>query len=196
MTDRVLRLPLDRESLMLIADPTSLHKRVMTLLPDLGGTSTAIRADTGTLFRVDLPTDPLGTPGRISLRVRSNALAAGIGEPVVEVPLADRSRVLLRVAAERRQTDDRGIRVRPVSDIEAGSWVRELLDRHGFDLAEVALSPTRRFGSRQGVRFSVRDVAATVTVTDAEKAATAYDRGVGRGRAYGLGMIIPIQTTK
>ena len=195
MTDRVLDLPLDRETLLMVADPARLHKHVMTLLPDLGGMSTAIRADTGTQFRVDLPTDPLGERGHNRLRIRSNALPDGIGQPAASTPLETQARVVVRLAAERRHTDERGIRVRPVTDAEADTWVRQLLGRHGFDVVEAALSPSRRFGGRQGVRFTSRDLAATITITDPELASSAHDQGIGRGRAYGLGMLIPIPTT-
>ena len=59
--DTVVNWPLDRQHLTLLTEPDALHRAVMTHLPDMAGRSRSIRKDTGTQFRVDLPTDPLRT---------------------------------------------------------------------------------------------------------------------------------------
>lgn len=192
--DRVTDLPLDQTSLATVADPTRAHRFMSSYLPDLGGRSTAIRADTGTQFRIDLPNDPLGVPGHIRLRLRGPVLTntSGAAEPVT---LTESTRLVAVVAAERRNTDSRGIRVRPVRDDEATQWAYDLLTRHGLTPTELAVTRGRRFGANTGVRFTIRDLAATVTVTDPVAASRALHQGIGRGRAYGLGMLVPMPAT-
>ncbi|NHN56239.1 type I-E CRISPR-associated protein Cas6/Cse3/CasE [Calidifontibacter sp. DB0510] len=191
--DVVTHWPLDAAHLRLAANPDTLHKRVMRYLPDLGGRSSAIRADTDTQYRVDLPNDVCGDRGRITLRLRSHALegfTASEGAP----QLANGIRLTAVVAAEKRATQDDGrVRIRPVTDDEAEEWARELLRRHGFDTSTLAVSAARAFGSlkaRRSVHFTVRDIVATVNIADPALAALAVERGIGRGRAYGLGMLV------
>ena len=102
--------------------------------------------------------------------------------------------IVLQVAAERRNTQDGRIRVRPVVDHEASEWARALLRRHGFVSEEVAVSGPRRLGARGNLGFWVRDVRAVVSIADSELAMRAHSAGVGRGRAYGLGMVVTVPT--
>lgn len=192
MNDYLLKLPITRENLEMIATPERLHRHVMNLLPDLGGRSSSIRADTHTVFRVDLPTDRFGTRGEITIRLRSPALDTGL--PLVGTPthLIDGTAIVVQVAADRRRTLPDGIKTTPVPDVDAAAWARHLLTRQGLDVAGLRISTARRFGSRHRVHFTVRELSATLTVTDPAKAAHAYTTGIGRGRAYGLGLIIPL----
>ncbi|GAB78906.1 CRISPR associated protein [Austwickia chelonae] len=193
LQDHVIDLPLTRDWLSLVADPERTHRCMATYLPDLGGRSRAIRADTGTQYRLDLPQDPLGSPRLIRLRLRSDVLLPGIGTPHEVPPLVDGTRVVAVLAAEYRTTKPDGtMRVRAVPDAEASAWATDLLARHGLAAHDVALSPQRSYGNgRDVVHFTVRDLAATVTLTDPDLAARALALGVGHGRAYGLGMLVP-----
>lgn len=192
MTDYVVDLDLTRENLLLCADPRRVHRLVTTHLPDLKGRSTAIRADTATLFRIDLPNDPLGVSGCIRLRLRGKTLDRSVGTAIPVPELTDGIKIVAVLAAEKRNTDDRGIRTRAVLDEEAPAWAEALLTRHGLAPRDLAVSPRRRYGAAPGVRFSIRDISATVTLSDLDLARTALVRGVGRGRAYGLGLIVPL----
>lgn len=192
MPDYLVDLELTHENLLLIADPQRVHRLMASHLPDLGGRSSAIRADSGTQFRLDLPNDPLGVPGRLRMRLRGSAIEGCLGTAIPVPELTDGTRVVAVLAAEKRNTDERGIRVRAVLDEEAPAWAKALLARHGLTTHDLAISPRRRYGTAPGARFSIRDIIATVTVADAELAHGALVRGVGRGRAYGLGLIVPL----
>lgn len=214
MIDRVVSLPLERATLEIVADPLRLHEFVMQSLPDLGGRSAAIRADTGTQFRVDLPMDPLGAPGGVALRLRGESVSAPGARSIVLPEPHDGMRVTAVVAAGKRTTHERHTRIRPVTDPEAHTWAGELLGRHGLEPSQLAVSGSRRFGrfhpppasrrreptgkagagdqERDIPAFVIRDLTATVTITDPELCRRAFHLGIGRGRAYGLGMLVPL----
>lgn len=203
MIDHVVASPLSRDLLEVVAQPHAVHRHVARWLPDLGGRSQSIRADTGTQYRVDLPTDPLGKRGHIVFRLRGDALLPTVpAGPAQTPPLRDGMSILVTVAAEKRLTRDGRITSRAVRDEEASAWAEELLLRHGLGTMELAVSASRTFGARgkqphekaavaHHPRFSVRDLTATVTVLDDTLAAAALNNGIGRGRAYGLGMLVP-----
>lgn len=195
MIDHLVTLPLTRDTLTVVTDPPTVHRLMAEYLPDFGGRSRAIRADTGTLFRIDLPSDPLGTPGAVTMRLRGPLFDGTVGEVAPIPDLTDGSRVVAVLAAEKRKTDDRGVRVRPVRDADAKTWAAALLQRHGLAATDIITSPPRRYGGTRGVRFTVRDLSAVVTIADPTAAEQAMSRGVGRGRSYGLGMLVPIPTS-
>lgn len=207
MIDHLIDVPLTRDNLKVVASPAALHRRMATFLPDLKGRSSAIRADTQTVFRVDLPSDPLGTPGRITLRLRGDAVDPTEATIQEISGIVDGSRIVATVAAERRATvhADRSCtdpachltahertRTRAVGNYEAVTWARELLQRHGLEATDLAVGPARRMADDGGVRFSVRDICATVRVLDPAKSEDALRRGIGRGKSYGLGMLVPV----
>ena len=70
--------------------------------------------------------------------------------------------------------------------------MQDLLTRQGMPPDHPAVYPARRFGSAGQIHFTVRDLTARVTVTDAALAPMALHHGIGRGRAYGLGMLIQL----
>ena len=190
MSDHILSLPITAESLRLATAPELLHQAGMRFLPQMNGMSGAIRADTGTLLRLDLPSDPLGSPRQITLRLRGPAVDPSL--PQVEtLPLVDGCQLVVRMATVARPTTSTGATVlRPITDAEADDWVRHRLTDVGLDPIELHISPSKTFGAPRGhqVWFAIRDIAATVAITDPDRAQAAYHGGIGRGRAYGLGM--------
>lgn len=213
MTDHLVSLPLTRDTLEVVCDPVRLHKHVAEYLPDLHGASTAIRADTDTQSRVDLPTDPLGERGHVVLRLRGDAVVTG-GTSVATPDWTEVTRVVARVAAEKRTTRDGVTRSRPVRDDEAQAWATELLLRHGWEVLDIAVSAARPFAGARPVsgrrgrtpgppnpvrrdeplpaHFRVRDLTASVQPVDPDLARASLARGIGRGRSYGLGMLVPL----
>lgn len=196
MTDALIQQPLSRELLELVASPEALHRFVMRLLPDLAGLSTAIRADTNTLFRVDLPTDRFGTPGTVSLRLRSAALPPGLDITEIPVPQPG-TPFTVRVAAAQRNTLATGkITATPVPDEKAPAWAQTLLQRHGLHVENLKVSASRGFGRPGGVKFTVRDLTAVLAPGEPHRTTEAFTRGIGHGRAYGLGMILPLSPSQ
>lgn len=194
MSDRILSLPITAQSLQLATTPQLLHTTAMKHLPQMGGMSSAIRADTATLLRLDLPSDPLGRPGRITLRLRGPAIDQAL-EPVETLPLVDGSRLVLRVAASARARDqDDKIVYKPLSDDRFEATITRQLRAAGMEPADLAFSPAKRFGQPGNgqVWLTVRDITTTITITDPALAEAAHATGIGRGRAYGLGMPVVV----
>lgn len=194
MKDFLIERPVTREALEEATTPARAHGVMTSWLPQLHGRTGAIRAASATQFRVDLPTDPLGAPGVIRWRVRSDALEDGAGTPVAISDLVDGVRILAVVAAERRGRDDVGkVKTRPVNDDEATAWGAALLGRHGLATDDLEISPAQQYG-RRGPHFWIRHLAATIAITDFDLATRAMHAGIGRGRAYGLGLVVPDPT--
>lgn len=194
MSDRILSLPITAQSLQLATTPQLLHTAAMKQLPRMDGMSSAIRADTATLLRLDLPSDPLGRPGRITLRLRGPAIDPAL-EPVETLPLVDGSRLVLRVAASARARDqDDKIVYRPLPDDRFEATITRQLRETGLEPTDLAFSAPKRFGQPGNgqVWFTVRDITTTITITDLALAEAAHATGIGRGRAYGLGMPVVV----
>ncbi|CAG7570809.1 hypothetical protein FB554_2927 [Barrientosiimonas humi] len=194
MTDLVIDYPLSTDLLKTVAQPEATHGWFCKLLPDMHGRSAGIRIDTGSQFRVDLPSDPLGEPGDVRLRVRSAGATVPGGRPIETPPLVSGTRCVALVAAEKRNTVDGAVRVRPVTDEEMAAWATGLLARHGIDVEDLAWSAARGYGVRgeRRVRFTVRDLSFVVADVAADAAKKVLANGIGRGRAYGLGMVVPV----
>ncbi|BDZ59874.1 hypothetical protein [Barrientosiimonas endolithica] len=194
MTDLVVDYPLSTDLLKTIAQPEATHGWFCKLLPDMHGRSAGIRIDTGSQFRVDLPSDPLGEPGDVRLRVRSSGATVPGARPVETPPLEPGTRCVALVAAEKRNTVDGGVRVRPVADEEMGAWATGLLERHGISVDDLSWSAARGYGVRgeRRVRFTVRDLSFVVGDLARDAANKVLANGIGRGRAYGLGMVVPV----
>lgn len=187
--------PIEAKTLMALADSKSAHKFVMErFFPNLGGLTENPRSALGVLFRVAMPNDPFGAPGVVSILVRSNLADPQDGDVIEEIPLAEASKVRVRLVAERRRTVDqsgrRRTQVTPVSDDEAHEWVAEMFARNGMEASNISVSRARTTGTPGGVRFASRDVAATIKVVDLEAANTALTGGMGRGKSYGLGLML------
>ncbi|QKD80079.1 type I-E CRISPR-associated protein Cas6/Cse3/CasE [Actinomyces marmotae] len=191
MPDQLVTLPLT-QALQHLTGPEQVHRLAMGHLPDLRGASRAIRADLGVLYRLALPTELGGSPGNLTIRYRTRAPVSGA--VLVEAPdaLAVGQRITARVVAEKRHEDERGRTItRFVGDEEAEDWAHALLLRHGLQAGDLKVSPRWTFGDARGPRgtkptsFTLRDVTATLTTVED---ASAYTRGIGRGKAYGYGL--------
>jgi len=171
-----LRFPLNRQTAQDISNLRFLHRRVMALFPQLDERSGTPRRDLGVLFRVCFPGEPLGSPTAVKVIARDT-------HPTVEE--GQQARILVRLAAERRS--DRG--TRPVRDDELDDWATSKLEAAGFTVHRLAAGAQRTFGAGN-LRFATRDTQAEVTVTDAATANHAMSNGIGRGKNFGLGMVV------
>lgn len=186
MPDQVVTISLDK-ALPALSSPDGVHRLAMSFLPDLHGTSRAIRADMGVLFRLALPSELGGTSGAVTLRFRGEVTIPGAR--LIDSPdaLEPGQRLTVRVVAEKRREDDHGRTLsRPVLDEEAQEWATALLQRHGIEVSDVVVSPAWRVGKRGGRAFTVRDL--TATVVSLAQDCQALTRGLGRGKAFGYGM--------
>lgn len=200
MPDQLLAVPLTH-ALPLLDSPSNIHRLAMQPLPDLAGTSTSIRADLGVQFRLNLPTEPDGRSGHVVLRYRCEIPLPG-AEPMPDVPDHLEAGVHVRariVATMRIQDAHQKHHERAVFDEAAGDWVDALLKRHGLAPADLTVSPrwtvgrkprsSDRSGKQVGPTFVVRDIVFRLDSTPTDQ--HAFHHGLGRGRAYGFGMLIP-----
>ena len=193
MNDHLFDLPLTRDMLRMVADPQALHRHALAYLP-ARTTQDTIRVETSTLFRLDMPSDPLGHPGVLRLRIRTTH--SGLPHPIRVAPLVDGDVIALRVAAARRKTVDNHTHQHPVTDDAAHDWAVDLLARHGLHAHHLAISPARRYGTGARPTFPVRDILTRITLTDPDLANHAQTHGIGRSRSYGMGLIVTCNPTQ
>jgi len=192
----VIDLPVSREVVMALSDIDQRHKRVMSFFPDLHGISDRPRSDLGIVHRVEMPKP--GGPRSINIVVYSDVEIGPESQQLMSVREGDRVRLRVLVAAERRTTTD-GVRRRfSVRDSEIRGWAVSLLLRAGMDVTAgmeegqevLTISGSRQIGRRTGVNFTGREIDALATITDEKAANEALHRGIGRGKSYGLGLIL------
>ena len=84
--------------------------------------------------------------------------------------------------------------VPPRHDDEArATWLRGQAARNGFELVDFVEIETRTVrikDRKRDIRVPVTSWAGTLRVADAERFALAYRDGLGRGRTWGLGMLM------
>lgn len=178
MTTHELTFPLNRQTAQDISNLRFLHRRVMSLFPQTDGHTDTPRRDLGVLFRVCFPGEPLSAANAVKIIARDTHLTFEEGQ---------HARLLVRLAAERRS--DNG--TRPVRDDEVDDWAASKLTAAGFTVHRLAVGEERVFGGR-GIRFTTRDIQAEVTVADSNLANNAASCGLGRGKNYGLGMLLAV----
>ncbi|SFD79821.1 type I-E CRISPR-associated protein Cas6/Cse3/CasE [Streptomyces aidingensis] len=120
-------------------------------------------------------------------------LAAAEVRPVTPAPAAGQE-VSLRITANPVIRDRRTHRHSPLrSRSECQAWLRRSLARHGVRVTgPVHVSPATRLtgtGRNGPVVLVIRDFQARATVTDSAALAGALAEGIGRGKAYGCGML-------
>lgn len=202
--DTVKSVPLTAENLGILVDLEKMHKLVMSNFMHLNGMSDSARAVLQVTFKTVLPTDQGGKRGECQVHIRSMEKVDESSVPSVSVSAGDTVKLSVRLSAAKRNSTRGGKdEVRPVGDNEIAEWTEALLSTHGFSVARevdtagfevpsVRTSKLRWTGRRdtESVRFPVRDINAVVTVVDAVKANAAIVDGVGRGKNYGLGLVV------
>ncbi|BBY54098.1 type I-E CRISPR-associated protein Cas6/Cse3/CasE [Mycobacterium koreense] len=190
------RLPADRALLRAAAHDRDLgHRFVASRFPDdLGGPPLELwRIGDGefTVVSTVAPTGFVGTPlptvglgERLSIAVTLEAVARRY--PPAEVDPRVTS-ALLRNGHNPPSDLHGGRRVR-VPDAELPGWVSVQLTKAGLEPAALT-EVTRSRALRRGATMHLAEVAAAVTVTDAAAANLALATGIGRGRAFGAGLI-------
>ncbi|MCD0485205.1 type I-E CRISPR-associated protein Cas6/Cse3/CasE [Streptacidiphilus sp. ASG 303] len=201
---RIRLNPMSRHVQRDLRDATELHRTVMRLVPDHLGDHA--RQQTGLLFRLD-ETDDTSTllvqahntgldPTRLphdyghaevkDLAPMFTALAAGL-------------RVRYRIAAnpskrQRLPLDHRGARgpVTPLSGPEADQWWMGRAASAGLavhTLTATPLRPAQQHGHGPRLRHSLTRFDGTATVTDPKVLTEALLAGIGKGKAYGAGLL-------
>jgi CRISPR system Cascade subunit CasE len=203
------RIPLDlrsRDARDDLADAAGLHRRVMSLVPD--GLGPQPRQTAGVLFRVDhtpggpvlliqagYEPDPLRLPAGYMRSIDGDTAGVRKLEPLLTALHAG-SAVHYRVAANASKrlnnNTDRSIRGRVValSGRDAEQWWERKAARHGMRLLSLRADaqPAAR-GRIDRVRHAVTRFDGHAIVEDPDVVRAAVLTGIGRGKAYGCGLL-------
>lgn len=113
--------------------------------------------------------------------------------PVVDVVRAHPDAVYRFALDANPSSKDTGTRRFLASEADQLEWLRRQGDRHGFrpELVTVSASalPDRFRRGRSTVTLPVVRFTGTLTVTDPDAFASALTSGIGRGKAYGCGLM-------
>jgi CRISPR system Cascade subunit CasE len=210
------RIPLDLRSRPVrndLADAAAMHRRVMSVLPD--GLGPQARQIANVLYRLDhtadgpvllvqsgYDPDPLRLPagyvraaggepaGVRKLEPLLNSLQAGCGVHY---------RLAANASKRRNNNDDRSVRG-PVVALDgraAEEWWERKADRHGMRLLSLRADaqPSAR-GGLSRMRHAITRFDGQAVVEDPDKLRAAVAAGIGRGKAYGCGLLslAPIRT--
>ena len=131
---------------------------------------------------------PVAKSGEVHrVRVRSWDIATRFAEGE-EFALELRAMPTVKMAGKRRSIG----RARAKDPLRL-RWIRARAREHGFALVsepELRVERVRFEAARNPFAVNVCSYRARVRVTDPEKFARAYARGIGQGRAWGCGMMI------
>lgn len=199
---RIRLNPYSREVQRDLRYATEMHRTLMRMVPDdLGDTP---RRAAGLMYRLDeteeggillvqaaAPLDCARLPagyGRAETKDMSPVFAA------LRKGLGVRYRIALNPAKrERLPLDRKGQRGRIVAltGAEADQWWATRAAEIGLHLHTAAPTPLRDAVSRpkDGIKHRLVRYDGTATVLDAELLATAVRSGIGRGKAYGAGLL-------
>nr|MBO2475373.1 type I-E CRISPR-associated protein Cas6/Cse3/CasE [Actinomycetales bacterium] len=181
-----------------MSDPDRLHKRIMSLVPD--GLGTGPRARAGVLFRVE------DTQAGVQILVQTQVspmparLPEGYGEVAVKRldGLLSRLRpgalVHYRIAANPskrlgRQAGPRAGKIKALRGAAAEEWWARRAARCGLSVLTVSAQSQRDVRTGSGIRHAVVRFDGIATVTDADLVRAAVLDGIGRGKAYGCGLL-------
>lgn len=187
-----------------LADVHGMHQRLMSLLPDSLGAQA--RAQTGLLFRIDhLRTGAATILAQSTTQPDLSRLPAGYGtadqrplDPLLDV-LTEGLTVRYRLSANasKRVWKDDGRhtagQIVPLSGTDADAWWRTRAEkRHGLQLHSLrseAVASARGQRGQNTVTHSITRFDGTALVTDPEALRQAILAGIGRGKAYGCGLL-------
>ncbi|MEU6867755.1 type I-E CRISPR-associated protein Cas6/Cse3/CasE [Streptomyces sp. NPDC046876] len=184
-----------------LTDATSLHNRVQALFPDNLGPQP--RAATNTLFRVEREQSGPVLLVQSTLPINRSGLPAGYARDIDYRdlgPLLDwgregrvvRYRIDTHPSMSQSVPGQRGKRI-PLRGEEALQWWERQAVKAGLEnqlALDIPQSDVRaRRGAAKPVRYSVIRFEGVARITDPAALRAAITSGIGRGRAYGLGLL-------
>lgn len=207
MTTWLTKITLDPRSRYARNDLTNvvrLHKRLMTLVPDDLGE--AARSTVGMLYRVDetrtdtqilvqtqVPPDPARLPksyGRVDMRDIEPLLDA------LEVGLPVRYRLAANASKRLGRKADHPGKVVALRGADADDWWIRQSFQHGLTLRSFTTSSegyargkAKESKNTARITHAVTRFDGLAIVTDPDKVRVAVRSGIGRGKAYGCGLL-------
>ena len=179
--------PLEPATLAALNDCQTVNRLVSNkFFPNLGknapGHKRTPRDTPPIRFRLCLPEDALGTPGLVTLLIRSPLLEVSRGVEQKDVPLADGARVRVRLAL--------GPNLQPAGEKGVHAWVKRTFANHGMEASKLRVSGKQVTGMPGRTQFTSWDVTADIAILNPTAAQLAFADGMGSGRDYGFGLII------
>ncbi|MFE3455544.1 type I-E CRISPR-associated protein Cas6/Cse3/CasE [Nonomuraea sp. NPDC059194] len=182
-----------------LADADRLHKRVMMLVPD--EFTTPARAEAGVLFRLEDTKMGAQLLVQSSYKPLIERLPDGYGEIAVKdlsallIRLRNGVPVHYRIAANpsKRLGKSAGPRAGQIAALRGADaeewWVRRAAT-HGLAVTTVTSQSERDArGKQSSIRHAVVRFDGSAIIHDAELVRAAVLEGVGRGKAYGCGLL-------
>ncbi|MFG1949298.1 type I-E CRISPR-associated protein Cas6/Cse3/CasE [Nonomuraea sp. NPDC048826] len=190
-----------------LRDAEALHKRVMSLVPD--GLGDQARAKAGVLYRYD----ETGTVGphlliQTGMPIDTTRLPQQYGSLAVRdlTPLLDalntnmgiRYRIIANTAKRLGRNSDRPGKLVSLRGPEADQWWHARAEGNGLILKTLISTslPDVRSKGKDGVRHAATRFDGIALIKDPELVRQAVLKGIGRGKAYGCGLlsIAPLAT--
>lgn len=187
-----------------LGDAVAMHQRLMSLLPD--GLGDQARTQTGLLYRIDyLRTGAAAVLTQSTVQPNLNLLPAGYGTTDQRLldPLLDaitqgmpvRFRLAANASKRLWKSDGRhnAGQIVALGGTDAENWWRiRAEDRHGLqiiDLRSEALAHARGRRGKSIVTHAITRFDGTALVKDPDAVRQAVLAGIGRGKAYGCGLL-------
>ncbi|GAA4648620.1 hypothetical protein GCM10023116_08890 [Kistimonas scapharcae] len=175
------------------ADVYTLHQEVMDIV-FAGGDALnkeetrplwrAIKSDSGSIVLVRTSVPPLG-----EVKYREHCAEFSVGAMRRFNCRLNLSRRLRQGhAGHDKPSGTREIALTVKEDID--EWLRLLLDHNGMALQNAAMVSRGRLKVTPHHYINTADLVFNVRITDAERARVAYNRGLGRKKAFGMGLLL------
>lgn len=76
---------------------------------------------------------------------------------------------------------------------ELNDWLRQLLSKNGLELQNAVVTGQAKLGIKKNVFANATDIIFYAKVTDQHLAEQAYNRGIGRMKAFGFGLLLEVE---
>ncbi|GGO81320.1 type I-E CRISPR-associated protein Cas6/Cse3/CasE [Nonomuraea cavernae] len=197
---RIVLEPRSKTAQRDLRDAEALHKRVMSLVPD--GLGEQARAKAGVLYRYDetgavgphllvqsgLPIDAARLPQQYgSLAVRDLTLLLDL----LHSDLAVRYRIVGNTTKRLGRTSERAGKLLALRGAEADQWWHARAEANGLILRTLTSTPLPdvRGKGPGAVRHAATRFDGLAVVKDPDLVRQAVLNGIGRGKAYGCGLL-------
>ncbi|MEU8380640.1 type I-E CRISPR-associated protein Cas6/Cse3/CasE [Streptosporangium sp. NPDC048865] len=181
-----------------LADPDRLHKRMMMLVPDEMGEQA--RAQTGVLFRVEDTRNGLQLLVQSTTKPDLSRLPDGYGEIAMReldgllTRLKPGALVHYRIAANPskrlgRNAGPKAGKIEALRGAAAEEWWVARAAANGLAVSTVSSQSQQDIRAKGTIRHAVVRFDGSAVVTDPEALRAAVVQGIGRGKAYGCGLL-------
>ncbi|WP_031158147.1 type I-E CRISPR-associated protein Cas6/Cse3/CasE [Streptosporangium roseum] len=181
-----------------LADPDRLHKRMMLLVPDeMGGEA---RAQAGVLFRVEDTRNGLQLLVQSSMKPDLSRLPDGYGEIALRELDGLLSRLTMGTSVHYRidanpskrlgkNAGPKTGKIQALRGAAAEEWWVARAAANGLAVSTVSSQSQKDIRAKGSVRHAVVRFDGSAVVTDPEAVRMAVLQGIGRGKAYGCGLL-------